>query len=78
MSSLAQEAMQTSRIILWFRDDLRLHDNPTVHAAVTKVKAKQAAEVKLVKPCLHQAHTHLATTPMSAMLAYCLISTLWH
>ncbi len=42
---MAQEAIQKSRIIVWFRDDLRLHDNPTVHAAATKVKSKQAAEV---------------------------------
>lgn len=40
-----QEARKNSRIILWFRDDLRLHDNPMVHAAVTRVKSKQAAEV---------------------------------
>lgn len=42
---MAQEAIQKSRVIVWFRDDLRLHDNPTVHAAATKVKTKQAAEV---------------------------------
>ncbi len=42
---MAQEALQKSRIIIWFRDDLRLHDNPTVHTAVTKIKAKQASEV---------------------------------
>ncbi len=42
---MAQDAIQKSRIIVWFRDDLRLHDNPTVHAAATKVKSKQAAEV---------------------------------
>lgn len=40
-----QEARKNSRIILWFRDDLRLHDNPTVHAAVTRVRSKQASEV---------------------------------
>ena len=49
VSSMAQEATQKSRIIVWFRDDLRLHDNPTVHAAATKVKSKQAAEV--IKSC---------------------------
>ena len=43
---MAQEAMQKSRIILWFRDDLRLHDNPTVHAAVKRIKSKQASEVQ--------------------------------
>ena len=46
---MAQEATQKSRIIVWFRDDLRLHDNPTVHAAATKFKSKQAAEV--IKSC---------------------------
>ena len=42
---MAQEAVQKTRIILWFRDDLRLHDNATVHTAVSRVKSKQAAEV---------------------------------
>ena len=45
MSSMAQLAIQNSRIILWFRDDLRLHDNAIVHLAATRVKSHQASEV---------------------------------
>lgn len=33
------------RIILWFRNDLRLRDNAIVHQAVQKVKAKEYDEV---------------------------------
>lgn len=33
------------RVLLWFRNDLRLHDNYTVDAAVQKIKSKQAADV---------------------------------
>ena len=49
---MAQDALQKSRIILWFRDDLRLHDNATVHTAVSRVKSNQAAEVCLHDPML--------------------------
>ncbi|KAL0033876.1 hypothetical protein WJX77_008773 [Trebouxia sp. C0004] len=57
---MAQAPIQKSRIIVWFRDDLRLHDNPTVHAAATKVKSKQAAEVV---PLYCFDPRHFGTTP---------------
>lgn len=44
---MAQQAVQNSRIILWFRDDLRLHDNAIVHTAATRVKSQQASEASL-------------------------------
>jgi hypothetical protein len=34
------------RIILWFRNDLRLRDNAIVHTAVQKLHAKEFDEVK--------------------------------
>lgn len=45
VSDMAQQAVQNSRIILWFRDDLRLHDNAIVHMAATRIKSHQASEV---------------------------------
>ena len=36
---------QSKRVVLWFRDDLRLHDNYTVASAAKMVKAGQASEV---------------------------------
>lgn len=43
---MAQQAIQNSRIILWFRDDLRLHDNAIVYTAASRVKNHQASEVR--------------------------------
>ncbi len=64
---MAQEAIQKSRIIVWFRDDLRLHDNPTVHAAATKVKSKQAAEVSnSCKARLSSIFSHLVFGPSTS------------
>ncbi len=37
---------QSKRVVLWFRDDLRLHDNYTVASAAKMVKAGQASEVR--------------------------------
>lgn len=48
------------RLVLWFRNDLRLHDNPMVSSALQKLKAK---EVDDVSPCL-SIHTD-GTTPSS-------------
>lgn len=45
---MAQQANQHSRIILWFRDDLRLHDNAIVHTAARRVSSQQASEVGAV------------------------------
>jgi deoxyribodipyrimidine photolyase len=33
------------RIILWFRNDLRLRDNAIIHTAVQKLQAKEFDEV---------------------------------
>lgn len=33
------------RVVLWFRNDLRLHDNYIVNQAVQKVKSQQYNEV---------------------------------
>lgn len=35
------------RIILWFRNDLRLRDNAIIHTAVQKLQAKEFDEVRL-------------------------------
>ena len=37
---------QSKRVVLWFRDDLRLRDNYTVASAAKMVKAGQASEVR--------------------------------
>jgi deoxyribodipyrimidine photo-lyase len=34
------------RIVLWFRNDLRLRDNAIVHTAVQKLQAKEFDEVR--------------------------------
>jgi deoxyribodipyrimidine photolyase len=34
------------RIVLWFRNDLRLHDNQIVHEAAQKIASKQYKEVR--------------------------------
>jgi hypothetical protein len=34
------------RIVLWFRNDLRLRDNAIVHTAADKIRAKEADEVR--------------------------------
>lgn len=60
MSDMAQQAVQNSRIILWFRDDLRLHDNAIVHLAATRVKSHQASEVV---PLYCFDPRHFGTTP---------------
>ena len=35
-----------SRVVLWFRNDLRLHDNAIVHEAAQRVKTGKATEVR--------------------------------
>ena len=39
----------TRRLVLWFRNDLRLRDNPLVHEAVQRVKSKEFDDVRTVK-----------------------------
>jgi deoxyribodipyrimidine photolyase len=34
------------RIVLWFRNDLRLRDNAVLHTAVQKIRSKEADEVR--------------------------------
>lgn len=41
----SSEAAGPRRIILWFRNDLRVRDNVIVHQAVQKLKAKEYDEV---------------------------------
>ena len=36
------------RVVLWFRNDLRIHDNQIVHDAAQKVAAKDYKEVTAV------------------------------
>jgi deoxyribodipyrimidine photo-lyase len=39
------------RIVLWFRNDLRLRDNAIVHQAVQKLQAKEFDEVRFKAVC---------------------------
>ena len=43
---------QSKRVVLWFRDDLRLRDNYIVASAAKMVKAGQASEVRTQPPRL--------------------------
>lgn len=43
------------RVVLWFRNDLRLTDNPTVYHAAELVHKKQASEVTLIAYIMHGA-----------------------
>ena len=43
---------ESKRVVLWFRDDLRLRDNYTVASAAKMVKAGQASEVRSQLPLL--------------------------
>ena len=43
---------KSKRVVLWFRDDLRLRDNYTVASAAKMVKAGQASEVRSQLPRL--------------------------
>ena len=40
--------MAPRRVILWFRNDLRLRDNAIIHNAVQKVQAKEYDEVRVI------------------------------
>ena len=37
------------RLVLWFRNDLRLRDNSLLHEAVQRVKAKEFDDVRLTQ-----------------------------
>lgn len=39
-------ALPPRRIVLWFRNDLRVRDNAIVHQAVHKLQAKEFDEVR--------------------------------
>ncbi len=43
-------SQQQQRIILWFRNDLRLTDNPIVHEAAQLVRKSLASEVRATLP----------------------------
>jgi hypothetical protein len=43
---MAATAEGPRRTVLWFRNDLRLHDSATVHEAAQRVKAGQSDEVR--------------------------------
>lgn len=55
-SSTAMAALQDGsggggqRAVLWFRNDLRLHDNAIVAEAAQRVKSGQMSEVRLARP----------------------------
>ena len=36
-----------SRVVLWFRNDLRLQDNAIVHEAAQRVRSGKATEVRI-------------------------------
>ncbi len=44
-SAAAGGSGSSKRMVLWFRNDLRLHDNAIVAEAVKAVRAKQVDEV---------------------------------
>lgn len=46
------------RIVLWFRNDLRLRDNAIIHQAVQKLQAKEYDEVgpTAAAAVLHSSH----------------------
>jgi hypothetical protein len=46
-----QAAGGARRIVLFFRNDLRLRDNVIVHQAVQKVKAGEYDEVRFTETC---------------------------
>ena len=46
MATTQAAAGSGSRLVLWFRNDLRLHDNVIVHEAAQRVKAGKADEVR--------------------------------
>lgn len=43
-SHVISAEMSGQRLVLWFRNDLRLTDNPMVHQAAQLVQTKQASE----------------------------------
>jgi deoxyribodipyrimidine photolyase len=44
-------ALPPRRIVLWFRNDLRVRDNAIVHQAVQKLQAKEFDEVRFKAVC---------------------------
>ena len=49
-----QQQQQQQRVVLWFRNDLRLTDNPTVHEAAQLVSRGLASEVgEVLATCMH-------------------------
>ena len=46
MATTQAAAGSGSRLVLWFRNDLRVHDNVIVHEAAQRVRAGKADEVR--------------------------------
>lgn len=44
--AVSSSAVAPRRLVLWFRNDLRLRDNPLVHEAVKRVKSKEFDDVR--------------------------------
>lgn len=44
-AAAAAAASKAKRVVVWLRNDLRLHDNYVLHEAVQRVRSKEAAEV---------------------------------
>ena len=70
---MATGAEAPSRTVLWFRNDLRVHDNAIVHEAAQRVKTGQSQEVQCLPACrvlltswmqLIKAHQNQLTTQL--------------
>lgn len=56
-------ASDGKRVIVWLRNDLRLHDNYSLHKAAELVKAGTASEVSF-KPSLNAANLSAMVCPL--------------
>ena len=64
---MAATADSPRRTVLWFRNDLRVHDSATVHEAAQRVKAGDSNEVRA--PC----ECRVYNGPTSSLPRCCLL-----
>ena len=60
------------RVVVWFKNDLRLHDNYVVSRAGSLIASGEAKEVRIDIP---KGHAHLCSVSTTDLIASVLLST---
>ena len=74
MSAEMGAGQQQQRVILWFRNDLRLNDNPIVHEAAQLVRKQLASEASASRRVRHASHSTIRT----ARVLHNVLECSWH